>query len=685
MQPGWQASPNNQNSSSQPRENTAGQSRTPRIDTANATDFELPVLPDYPPPSATQAANGTPAAPRTTPSLLGRAPITVSTPESTLPRSSANAEAASAPSRPAASLNIARRLSATAAGATTSGGMPVSQQDLASRPRPSAANAGASQPEPLAPRTPTLTARMRAVQPPDVARQAVSELGVLARELDVLPERIETSGLARVHQHRYLEAAQSYLDLACLAWTEVAGERLEQGGAELDYRQRAITVARRIMQLQNECAAATNTKEFLLPRKTPLLWRRRTSLVREGLSAWQRRLASTPDPREMGQGLFLLRGYLGLASAGTFPLVLLDLLVSATVLFTTFLALGCVLLLATAVVNGDPLTATSFAIAALALGLTLLFVLLLALNGPVPLGLLLGAAAYSPDRSTRNARDGAPIIALALRIWWLLTGTIGALALLAALAMGGLLLNMYGPIPQPAMLVDWLSLIGSRLTLALAPVTLTSLAALLLLGLPVLVVTLIRCAAELASNPVWVLAARRYALEPTLAVLAPVTGALLLSVWFAANAAGWQYLFLLQVNSNAFTWAISLRGVALFLALTLPYLLLLELPYRIGIRRWRRLWLRDLASRRADVESHVRRLSVTDPRSGTQDTSDENLRAMQYDLVLLQFYRDKIAEAERTSSAPYKLPGILLALVTAIVGAALLDSATLIYQLLTPR
>src|SRR5262249_41040645 len=111
------------------------------------------------------------------------------------------------------------------------------------------------------------------------------------------------------------------------------------------------------------------------------------------------------------------------------------------------------------------------------------------------------------------------------------------------------------------------------------------------------------------------------------------------------------------------------------------------LPYRLGMLRWRRAWLSDLTGRRADVESHVRRLSVSDPRSGAQDTSDENLRAMQYDLVLLQFYRDKIAEAEHTPSAPFALPGSLAALAVAVVGALLLDgaSASLASLLAVPR
>src|SRR5262249_19040765 len=106
-------------------------------------------------------------------------------------------------------------------------------------------------------REPTLTARIRSVQPPDVARQAISELGVLARELATLPDQLEQHGLARPHRAVYFEAIEDYQRLARLAWESVAEERLEQSGADAEYRQRAIIVARRISQLQQEARAAS--------------------------------------------------------------------------------------------------------------------------------------------------------------------------------------------------------------------------------------------------------------------------------------------------------------------------------------------------------------------------------------------------------------------------------------------
>ncbi|HEV2404846.1 MAG TPA: hypothetical protein VGR88_05310, partial [Ktedonobacterales bacterium] len=145
--------------------------------------------------------------------------------------------------------------------------------------------------------------------------------------------------------------------------------------------------------------------------------------------------------------------------------------------------------------------------------------------------------------------------------------------------------------------------------------------------------------------------------------------------WIASTGLGWQRSPWLDIYAGNLHGVISARGVALLLALTLPYLALIAIPYMVGTSRWRRAWLSDLTARRADVESHVRRLSVSDPRSGAQDTSEENLRAMQYDLVLLQFYRDKIDEAHRTRRSPYRLSRALLTLLAAVAIAFLLDSA----------
>ena len=56
----------------------------------------------------------------------------------------------------------------------------------------------------------TLTQQLRSVQPPDVARQAINELSVLAGELIALARELELSGLARIHASAYFAAARAY-------------------------------------------------------------------------------------------------------------------------------------------------------------------------------------------------------------------------------------------------------------------------------------------------------------------------------------------------------------------------------------------------------------------------------------------------------------------------------------------
>ncbi|MGO8946213.1 MAG: hypothetical protein ACLQUY_00830 [Ktedonobacterales bacterium] len=537
-------------------------------------------------------------------------------------------------------------------------------------------------------RSPTLSQRIRALQPPDVARQALSELGVLAHELSNLSELLEAAGLARTHQNAYFEAANSYLGLAQKAWEAVAEERLEQTGAEPEYRQRAISVARRITHLQQEARAASANSSFTLSRRTPFYWRRRTRLIRDGLRVWQDGLSSPPNSTDLGHGLFLLRGFLGLAAAGSFCLGFLDFLVGATLTMLSLFGVGLVALLAAAVISGSILDLTRFSVAVLATVLVWVFVLLMAVNGPLKLGLLLGASVFSPTRTTRNSGTGSRVIAIALHVWWVAVGVVAAPALLGALVLGVLAVRGSVVVSSLGSVHHVLVLAGTALALGTASLVVVCVALLLLLAIPALVLTSLRAAADLAGSPGVVPVARYYAVQPALVVDAILTGALVIAVWVTTTILGLRNFVLFTIalpfgGPHSDTLSISLRSIALFIALVLPYLVLLDLPYRIGLRNWQRAWLADLTSRRADIESHIRRLSITDPRTGMQDTSEDNLRSMQYDLVLLQFYQGKIEEAQKVSSSPAPRQSRFLALVIVVIAALILDSgATWLVHLL---
>ncbi len=528
--------------------------------------------------------------------------------------------------------------------------------------------------EPTSARAPTLTAQMRAVQPPDVAKQALSELTVLSRELIALPALLEANGLARSNRHSYFDAVQAYVGLARLAWEAVAEERLEQSGAEPEYRQQAIAVARRVSLLQQECRTLSANTAFQLPRTVPAQWRRRTRFARRGVNAFQDRISATPDALAMGRGLFALRGYAGLAAGRRFELGLLSLLLNTTLSLLVLSGVGGAFAIAAALAGPGVVPAQAVALE-VAIVCAWLGVLLLGTRGPLPLDLLLGASVFSITHSTRNIQPGAPLVAVLLRAWWIVVGVLGPLATLGAFALSVRGIVLAGLPATPTDPIQATTLAASLLIGAFLPAAMISLASVLVLTLPVYLATLLRGAAELAGGASWIAPARRYALAPILAALVPIEGALLAGAWLATTAAGWQGRGLLTVSLGGSTLTLTLRGLVLFLALALPYLLFIELPYRRGMARWRRNWLRDLAERRSDVESHVRRLSVPDPESGVQDTSDENLRAMQYDMVLLQFYQSKMEDVRHTPSGPYTLGSVLFALVVFAVVAVGLDMA----------
>jgi hypothetical protein len=659
MQPGQPGEPYGSNAGG----SAGGQPLLPAPAQSSRFDEPLPTLPDMAPPSGSGQMNLAALVSRPSAPPAGRMPTTGQMPAVSAP--SGVPGAVSAP--PGASLGVRSAMLAHTAARMAA---------VVQGSRPEAEGA-------VGPREPTLTARMRAVQPPDVARQAISELGVLARELATLPDALEESGLARTHRDSYFEATEDYLRLARIAWESVAEERLEQSGADAEYRQRAILVARRVSQLQQECRSAIENAEFQLPRHTPPLWRRRVGLVRTGLRAWQERLAPTPDPLRMGRGLFVLRGYFGLATAGGLEMLLLDLLMGTTIALLAVFGIGMALLLAGAIAAGSAATLTvGLGAATVATFGALALVVVLGARGPAPLGRLLGAAVFSATRSTRNLDTGTALLGGLLRAWWQLVGVVAVVGLFAALAAGGVLLGSTGLLVQPGGTTAALTFAGGVAALASGLAATVSLAALVLLGVPTLLAALLRFATELGGSPTWVPAARRYALRPALVVLAALSGALLLGGWIATNALVWRGSVFTSFSFGSVALAVTTRGVLLLAALVVPYLLLLELPFRVGMRRWRHAWLADLAVRRADVESHVRRLSATDPRSGAQDTGDDNLRAMQYDLVLLQFYRDKIAEAGKTAAAPIGLARAFVALVLAAATALALDNAVVLIHAL---
>jgi hypothetical protein len=521
----------------------------------------------------------------------------------------------------------------------------------------------------------TLTQQMRAIAPPDVARQTLDEQKLLAHELLVLPESLETSGLAKTHERSYIEAIRAYVTLADDTWIAVAEERLEQSGAEQTHRQSAINIARQVKRMQNESQLAANNTQFPLPRKRPFFWRRRLRLQREGLRDWQSHLSMPADPRTLGATLAHLRGATALAEASNLELLLWNLFVAIVGDVVMVLWVGFIVALIAALAQGAFATIGALALAATATLAVRVLLALLLRYGPARLDYLFALSVFSAQRSPRAGTAGSRIIAGFLRGWGIFATLAGLLGMVAGLGYSIWLL-LGENITQPTVALDWVALVGSLIVRTIWLPTLVGLAAVGALALPLLLISALRFIGELGGNIGWVRAARRYALAPTLHVLAFLAAGVIAGLAALAALApqlGMRSVVLASVTIGPLTQTLTLLTVALFVAPALVLLVGLDIPYRIGIFRWRRHWLGELTMRRADIDADVRRRSAIDPRTGMQDTSDENLRAMEYDMMLVQFYTTRTDEARNVSSAPYGwLAGIGAILLLAVL-ALLVD------------
>ncbi|HEV8193145.1 MAG TPA: hypothetical protein VGP82_16915, partial [Ktedonobacterales bacterium] len=529
MQPGSTGQPETPDAGAVRRPSGQPQGRPPVPGPAAGQGFQLPDVP------TAQRATGAPQAVRSTPGLhTGSAP-----------------SGASIPPTGGRSLGIAEALGRGNSGAAAS--IP---------PEYAEGN--------FPPRTPSLTAQMRAVRPPDVARQAMDELRVLAREIADLPGTLESSGLARMHQQTFAETLREYLSLCHDAWMAVAEERLEQVGAEPEYRERAVMIARRVARLQRESLLAVNNTQFPLPRKRPGFWHSRTRALQQGLRAWERCLSAPADPLKMGRGLFVLRGAAGMAQESGLDLGLLRLLSGLTFTFLALTGVGAALLFALTAALGTgaltPTPASNFAnlpvgnawvhpLGGLVLAVVALWMLvrMLLTASRAPLDRLLGSSLAAANHTPVNGSQGSAFGTGVLRVFCLFVSAAGILAMPALLVFAILQqATSLFPSQVPTDAVTATALAGDILVrLCLLPAA-AGIGAILVLGLVVLLVTILRFTGELAGHRTWMPPARRYALEPVLTMLAFIGALLFAGLAAATVVAGWQPAALATANLGTF-------------------------------------------------------------------------------------------------------------------------------------
>ncbi|HEX9069828.1 MAG TPA: hypothetical protein VF807_13730, partial [Ktedonobacterales bacterium] len=477
--------------------------------------------------------------------------------------------------------------------------------------------------------TPTLTQQLAAIAPPDVARQAIEELGILGRELDSLPDALAQSGLAKVHHQSYRRASIAYLSLAQHAWIALAEERLEQRGAEPEYRNAAVELARNLRTIRQDCDTALANSALPLPQRKPLFWSRRASYFRAGWQRWQPALSVPGNPTTMGRALLSLRGFTGLAAASGFELWLHDTLVLAVHVMGVLTALGLLTLMAALVMAGNGASVIT-AVGVLAIVMLAWAASTLLISAPqVSLRVLLGASLFSPQRTVRHARTGSGFLAGLLRAWHGFAGITGLLGV--GYAIGSVVYQKGGLDAFRAQAApDLLDRVGGLVTTAGIAGALVALLTLALVALPLALISLFRYIAELGGSVGWVPAARRYALGPAFGVLLASLAAGLVGVDALAIGSGLTHPPLLEAHVGSPDLTLSWRAVAFLATALVGWLAFIGIPFRIGMMRWQAIWLRTLDTHRAEVGSHMRRLSLADPSTGTQDTSADNLRAMEY-------------------------------------------------------
>src|SRR5262249_8736572 len=144
-----------------------------------------------------------------------------------------------------------------------------------------------------------------------------------------------------------------------------------------------------------------------------------------------------------------------------------------------------------------------------------------------PLDRLLGSSLAAANHTPVNGGQGSAFTAGTLRIFTLLISALGVLGMLALLVLAIVQQSAsLFPSQAPTDAVTGVTLVGDFLVrLCLLPAA-AGIGAILVLGLVVLVITMLRFTSELAGHRTWMPLARRYAIEPTLTILAFV-GALL--------------------------------------------------------------------------------------------------------------------------------------------------------------
>jgi hypothetical protein len=515
--------------------------------------------------------------------------------------------------------------------------------------------------------------------PPAQGQPSVREtMLTLADQLLVLFDEVPSAGLIHAERRNLHQHVQNYFRLADGVWEALAENQMEDLSSNPTFATAVDALADRLVQLHEACEQARQDPKA----RGGWLWQRRIRLYSRALLEWKRCLDSgsgsgLEDATHCGRVLYRAHGRVGLAGVNGLEHLLVVLLPLLGIL--TSLALAGVL---GAINLGQNTPPNYLAPTALAV-LSAIYIFWFNTAGPSPLPLVLGyaferrEAAYfaKAQRVPRAvARRLGPLRSL-LSAFLTVVGALLLLGLIGMLAITVLFARAYFANPSSATAQDvpgsmtaaFHALPGGLLPQQASPLLLTialplfSLLAIALLIFPFTLTVQLRMSLELLGHPAHGPEIRRSHLVPALQLLTfhTITLFLLAILTTSIFHVGDTVLF------PSVLPVLTVRALVYAGALILPYLLLIDLPFRWGIARWRAAKLSELRRNRATLRQGI---NQTLPQVGNQ----AELLALQEQVSWL-YFRAQEDEVKEVSATPFSTEGRLLALVLTIATAFVLN------------
>jgi hypothetical protein len=523
----------------------------------------------------------------------------------------------------------------------------------------------------------TLPGAARAAQIMQAQIDAQETMSTLADQLLVLFDEIPPAGLIRQQGRAMSQHVQTYFRIAESVWEALAAEQLHELTSNAAYSITADALEQKLIQIHEACQQAEHHPKA----RGGWLWRRRVRHYSRALLDWKRCMdsgspGSLPDPTACGRALYRAHGRVGLAGLHGFNYLLVICLPTLGILASLLLAalFGAMNVL---LPTNLPKSLTPTILAAL----SALFILWFSTTGPSSLPLIVGYAVTRRKsilftqtlRASISARLSPGPLRIFLRGLLTLLGTLCTLALLGIIALTVFAAQSFlstshtGSAQDIAGYMNSLILTYLGQNFQLDPVAflllvpIVGLVIVTLFFLPFTFTVQAGLTRALFTHPTSSPQARRYALQPALELLSFHSITLLFLAVLANSIANLGVASVLPSG-----WPLVSQSVVVYVAaLIVPYVLLVDLPFREGMARWRSARLHDLTLRRSEI---AQRLS----RSQPQATDQTDLRTFQ-DYIIWQYYYTQEGEVKDTSAAPYSWQRLALWLVLAIIGGIALD------------